>query len=159
MTTTKKLIPLFERTYWIVEQQTKGLSHADSLLQLPFRANTMNWVLGHVLHGRNKILQQLGQPLVLDDAITSRYERESEPMTDEAEAVPLETLLAAIADSQERIVAALNEVSEADLAVIYNEKRQTTLGDWIEFQHWHETYHVGQLEILRQLAGADDKII
>lgn len=159
MTDPKKLIPLFERTFWIIEQQTKGLSHADSLLQLPFRANTMNWVLGHVLNGRNKILQQLGQSPALDEAVASRYERESEPMTSEDEAAPLETLLAAIADSQERIVAALNEVNEADLAVIYNEKRQVTVGGWIEFQHWHETYHVGQLEILRQLAGTDDKII
>ncbi len=159
MTNPKKLIPSFERTHWIIEQQTKGLSHDDSLLQLPFRANTMNWVLGHVLHGRNAILKQLNQPPALDETIISRYQRESEPMTSEAEAVPLETLLAAIADSQERIVAALNEVSEADLAVIYNEKRQTTVGDWIEFQHWHETYHVGQLEILRQLAGTDDEII
>jgi uncharacterized damage-inducible protein DinB len=159
MTNPKKLIPSFERTHWIIEQQTKGLSHGDSLLQLPFRANTMNWVLGHVLHGRNAILKQLNQPPALDESLANRYERESEPVTSEAEAVPLETLLAAIADSQERIVAALNAVSEADLAVIYNEKRQTTVGDWIEFQHWHETYHVGQLEILRQLAGVDDKII
>jgi uncharacterized damage-inducible protein DinB len=159
MAEPKKLIPSFERTHWVIEQQTKGLSHADSLLQLPFRANTMNWVLGHVLNGRNRILLQLGQSPALDEAISGRYERESEPMTSEDEAVPLETLLAAIADSQERIVAALNKVSDADLAIIYNEKRRVTVGDWIEFQHWHETYHVGQLEILRQLAGTDDKII
>lgn len=159
MTDPQKLIPLFERTYWIIEQQTKGLSHTDSLRQLPFRANTMNWVLGHVLHGRNRILLQLGQPPALDETLTNRYERDSEPMTDTEEALPLETLLAAIADSQERIVAALKETGKADMAVIYNEKRQTTVGDWIEFQHWHETYHVGQLEILRQLAGTNDKII
>ncbi|MCB9422128.1 MAG: DinB family protein [Ardenticatenaceae bacterium] len=159
MTNPQKLIPLFERTHWIIKQQTKDLSHADSLLQLPFRANTMNWVLGHVLHGRNLILHSLNLPPALDETRASRYDRESEPMTDADEAVPLATLLAALADSQTRIVAALNETSEADLAVIYNEKRQTTVGDWIEFQHWHETYHVGQLEILRQLAGTDDKII
>lgn len=159
MTNPQKLIPLFERTHWIIEQQTKGLSHVDSLRQLPFRANTMNWVLGHVLHGRNLILRSLNLPPALDEALTSRYDRDSEPMTNTDEAVPLETLLAAIADSQTRIIAALKESSEADLAIIYNEKRQTTVGDWIEFQHWHETYHVGQLEILRQLAGTDDKII
>ena len=26
-------------------------------------------------------------------------------------------------------------------------------------QHWHETYHTGQLELLRQLAGTDDAIV
>ena len=34
-----------------------------------------------------------------------------------------------------------------------------TLADWVAFLHWHETYHVGQLELLRQLAGTNDKII
>lgn len=159
MTDPKKLIPLFERTHWIIEQQTKGLTQADSLLQLPFRANTMNWVLGHVLNGRNTILKQLHEPPALDETLVNRYKRDSEPVTSETEAVPLETLLAAIADSQDRIVAALTQMTEAELDIIYNEERQSTVGDWLEFQHWHETYHVGQLEILRQLAGTDDKII
>ncbi|MEJ2746613.1 MAG: hypothetical protein P8183_01645 [Anaerolineae bacterium] len=45
------MIPLFERTHWIIEQQTKGLFHDDSLRQRPFRANTI-WALGHMLNGR-----------------------------------------------------------------------------------------------------------
>lgn len=52
MTNPKKLAPFFERIHWIIKQQTKGLAHDDSLRQRPFRANTMNWVLGHGLHGR-----------------------------------------------------------------------------------------------------------
>lgn len=159
MTNPTKVIPLFKRTYWIIQEQTKGLSNTDSLLQLPFRANTMNWVLGHILNGRNTILKKLGEQPALDETITKRYIRDSEPISSEDEAIPLDTLLAAITDSQERIVAALERSSEEDLAIYHNEEHQTTVGDWLEFQHWHETYHVGQLEILRQLAGTDDKII
>jgi uncharacterized damage-inducible protein DinB len=35
----------------------------------------------------------------------------------------------------------------------------TTLGQLIFFLFWHESYHVGQPEYLRQLAGKDDKVI
>lgn len=35
----------------------------------------------------------------------------------------------------------------------------TTLGQLIFFLFWYETYHVGQPEFLRQLAGKDDKVI
>jgi hypothetical protein len=34
-----------------------------------------------------------------------------------------------------------------------------TVAEKIAFSHWHETYHVGQLELLRQLAGKNDKVI
>lgn len=159
MTNPQKLIPLFERTYWIIKQQTKGLTHADSVLQLPFRGNSMNWILGHVMESRNKALAVFDEPPALDAAQADRYVRDSEPVTHAEEAVPFETLLAAIDDSQTRIVAALKQATTEDLDVIYNEAHQFTLGDRLEFLHWHETYHVGQLEILRQLAGTDDKVI
>lgn len=159
MTDPQKLIPPFQRTHWIVQQQTKGLTHADSVLQLPFRGNSMNWVLGHLLDNRNKILAVFGEPPALDEVQAARYERDSEPVTNEEDAVAFERLLAAFDDSQERIMAALEKTTQDNLDVIYNESRQTTLGDRLEFLHWHETYHVGQLEILRQLAGTDDKII
>ena len=32
-----------------LHMQTNGLAHQDSLMQLPFRGNCMNWTLGHVL--------------------------------------------------------------------------------------------------------------
>jgi uncharacterized damage-inducible protein DinB len=159
MTDPQKLISPFQRTHWIIKQQTNGLTHADSVLQLPFRGNSMNWILGHIMESRNKVLAALGEPPALAEVQAARYERDSEPVTNEEDAVDFEHLLAAIDDSQERIIAALEKSTTDDLAIIYNEERQITLGDRLEFLHWHETYHVGQLEILRQLAGTDDKII
>ena len=34
-----------------------------------------------------------------------------------------------------------------------------TIGGMVSFLAMHETYHVGQLELLRHLAGKNDKII
>ena len=54
----KKMIQgLFETNYWVVTNQTKGLTHEDSLLQLPFRGNCLNWVLGHCLVSRESVLK------------------------------------------------------------------------------------------------------
>ena len=33
------------------------------------------------------------------------------------------------------------------------------VGQHVAGLHWHETYHTGQLELLRQLAGKNDAII
>jgi len=159
LTNPQKLIPLFERTYWIIQQQTKDLTHSDSVLQLPFRGNSMNWILGHIMASRNKMLAVFDEPPALEAAQADRYQRDSEPVTHADDAVSFEILLAAVDDSQKRIVAALKQATIEDLSVIYNEEHNFTVGDRLEFLHWHETYHVGQLEILRQLAGMDDKII
>ena len=35
----------------------------------------------------------------------------------------------------------------------------TTLGQLIFYLSWHEGYHTGQTEALRQLAGKNDKVI
>ena len=159
MTDPKKLISLFKRTHWIIQEQTKGLTHDDSLLQLPFRANSMNWVLGHLANSRNSILKTLGEPPALEGTLAARYKRDSEPVTNHQEAVPLKTLLTAIEESQERILAALMQTTPKMMVATYDEENKFTVGDRLEFLHWHETYHVGQIEILRQLAGTNDKII
>lgn len=159
MTDSNKLIQSFQTTQWIIDKQTEGLSHEDSLLQLPFRSNCMNWVLGHIAHGRHRVLQALGETALLSEAEVALYERGSEPITGGGKAIPLPDLLERLKESQERITAVLQTTPPNTLAAIYDEERQLTVGDRVAGLHWHETYHVGQLEILRQLAGADDKVI
>ena len=107
MTIPQSVIQVYKRTHWIIQQQTKGLSHADSLLQLPFRANCLNWVLGHILVHRDKVLELLGAVPVLNDAEGSIYQRESEPITDSDTAVQLQRLLEALNQSQDRLTQAL----------------------------------------------------
>jgi hypothetical protein len=34
-----------------------------------------------------------------------------------------------------------------------------SVAQWLHFLLWHEAYHLGNLEILRQLTGKDDKVI
>jgi hypothetical protein len=153
------LLSALQRNHWIIGQQTRGLTHAESLLQLPFRGNCFNWVLGHVLLHRDKMAAALGLPAELSSAEGDPYRADSEPLTDGASAVPLARLLEAVDVTQSRLVAAFEGDPQLDLDAIYDEERGRTVLDRIVFLVWHETYHLGQLEILRQLAGKDDAII
>ncbi len=159
MTDQKKLINLFGITNWIVDKQANGLSHAESMLQAPFRANCFNWILGHVLVSRDQALVLLKAEPTLNSAETTLYETDSEALTDPDKAVPLEGLLNKLNESLTRLSASLQNASDETLNAIYNEEQGTTVGERIASLHWHETYHLGQLEILRQLAGTNDKVI
>jgi uncharacterized damage-inducible protein DinB len=140
--------------------QTDGLSHKDSLLQPPLRGNCLNWVLGHILEGRNTALTLLGESPFWDKEIVSRYGRGSEAITQGERALPLEKLLEDLDRTQERIAAALTRTTPEVLATVVPYRgSQRPLGQALASQHWHETYHTGQLELLRQLAGTDDAIV
>jgi uncharacterized damage-inducible protein DinB len=159
--TTTDLIQGLERNLGIIKAQTEGLSHADSLLQLPFRGNCLNWVLGHITDNRNTMLRLLGEESILSEAHAARYGYGSEPVCGDGDDIlTLEQLLAAMEQSQSTLAARLETITPEELA---REEQSflgtTTLGQLIFFLFWHESYHVGQPEYLRQLAGKDDKVI
>jgi uncharacterized damage-inducible protein DinB len=156
MTTSETLAQYFGITYRVINRQIDGLIHEESLLQPPFRGNCLNWVLGHILVGREPVLTSLGEALPWSKEEAAKYKPNSEPITSTENALPLERLLGALEESQARIVAGLQRVSEESLKALVDDE---TVGEQIAFAHWHETYHVGQLELLRQLAGKNDKVI
>jgi uncharacterized damage-inducible protein DinB len=156
MSTAEQLTQDYATTTWIINKQAEGLTHEQMMIQPPFRGNCFNWVLGHITANRDRALRALQAETILTEAERERYLRGSDPVTGEATAVRSEKLLAAVNEFQERIQAALEAV---DLASIYNEEQNQSLADRIAGLHWHETYHTGQLELLRQLAGTNDAII
>jgi uncharacterized damage-inducible protein DinB len=161
MLDAEELAGAFARNLGVIHMQTAGLTHADTLIQPPFRGNSLNWVLGHVLNNRNRILQALGERPVVAEAEIAHYLTDSEPVTSDGEGVwSLESLLDGLGRAQERIAAILRRATPADLAKeIEVGERKQTVGQRIFFFYFHETYHVGQTELLRQLAGTNDKVI
>jgi len=159
MSSAKKLVQSFGTTTWIIKAQAKGLTEEQMLIQPPFRGNCFNWVVGHIAGNRDKALVLLGEEAIFSEAEAARYLTGSEPVTGAETAISGQRLLEAIEESQARLAAGLERVTVDDLAAIYNEERGQTVGDRIAGLHWHETYHTGQLELLRQLAGTDDAII
>jgi hypothetical protein len=159
MTEREHLLEALKRDHWIIHQQAKDLTHEESVLQLPFRGNCFNWILGHIVVHRDKMAAALGLEPLLSPAEVEPYRRGSGPVVDADSAVPLSRLLAAADETQGRLLKTLEVVPASLLDAVYDPERGHSVLDRLAFLVWHETYHVGQLEILRQLAGKDDAII
>lgn len=162
MISAAQLAEAFHRNTQIIHMQAKGLTHEQSLAQLPFRGNCLNWVVGHVVSSRNGVLRLLGEEPALELAAAERYSRDAQPLTGvEEAALPLEELLAALDLSQERITAALGRATEEQLGreEAYFGRSTRRVIDWIFFLYFHDTFHTGETSIIRQAAGTDDKVI
>lgn len=155
------LVKAFERNTRIIEMQANGLSHADSLIQTEYNINCFNWVVGHVAQYRDELLGFLGHERLLSPEASDRYARESHPIIEDGpNVVQFAELVALARSSQDRLAAVLGSMTEEQ----YAEQRTTgersfTVGSSVFFHYFHDTYHVGQTELLRQVAGVDDSII
>jgi hypothetical protein len=144
----------------VLGKQTAGLTHEDSLRQPSPRGNCLNFVLGHVALHREYMLQDLGLEPEVGEGALARYAKDSEPILGDSEQVLLlDGLISIINRQQERLLGALETMSDGDLTqpAPLNEKK--TVAGHVLFLAWHEGYHLGQTELLRQLAGTDDKVI
>lgn len=154
------IVRMYEMNSQIIKAQTDGITTAESLLQLPFRSNCMNWVLGHIGVYRNYVLMHLGGAPVWDEVSWGIYGTGSPLLTDAAIAYPMEKLLADLATIEQRIGEIVLALPEATLleAKEYEYVGVQPMYVWLNGLIWHETYHVGQLEMLRQLAGKNDEV-
>lgn len=161
MIDAEQLCRAFARNTSILEMQTAGLSHEDSLLQTPYNINCMNWTLGHILVYRDRAIANSGGESQFPNGELNRYRRESEPITEDGPGVlPLAELVAAIESSQAALDGSLGELSDHDFAAESEVNgRMLSLARRLHFDYFHDTYHTGQTELLRQVAGTDDQII
>lgn len=162
MITIQNLAEAYGRNLEIVKLQTEGLTQQDSLIQLPFRANCLNWVVGHILTNRCNILRLLGAEDLRPELNLDHYERESDPIQGTEEGVlVLSELITHLDTAQRRLAEVLEKETEKSLQRVapYRDRPERPVAFWLFFLYFHDSYHVGQTEILRQAAGIDDKII
>lgn len=152
MTKPEGLAWYFGNTYRVINMPTIGLTHEDYLIQPPNRRNCLNWIVGHILDGRESVLTYLGESLPLTEAVASKYKRNSAPITSAEDALPLAQLLSALEESQARIMAGLERIPAETLETRFDD---ATVGEKVAFVHWHETYHVDQFELFRQPGGEE----
>ncbi|MCA9896107.1 MAG: DinB family protein, partial [Anaerolineae bacterium] len=118
-----------------------------------------NWVLGHILQHRDIMLELLGAETVMSKDEAALYVAGSEPIREDGPSVSFERLMDMLTTSQARLMDALGHISEADLAKLPASGGERTLGNRLNGLIWHETYHVGQTEYTRQIAGKNDQIL
>lgn len=139
----------------IIKGKTEGFTHEDSMRQLPFPGNCMNWNLGHLLVYRMQYLGTIDGVTQPDPAEFALYGAGSEPLTDSDKAIPLTTLLTRLDDASAAVASALQAMPDGRLGEVLDQERGTTVDDRLQFYIiFHESYHAGQLEILHELALA-----
>lgn len=106
------------------------------------------------------MLAALGQESLHDEATLTRYKTDSEPITTDGEGVlEFAALLKALGETQDRIANVLATTSASALAEPSPRTGRSTVAEDLSFLMWHEAYHVGQTELLRQLSGVNDKLL
>ncbi|MFN2146468.1 MAG: DinB family protein [Anaerolineales bacterium] len=157
----KVLAGVYQRNQWMIGEQTRGLTHADSLLQPTMRGNCLNFVLGHLLASRELVMDLLSMERLTTEEQFKRYAFGADPLLEDGPGViPLDDLLAMLQKSADLLSEKISALTPEELAKeVMLGSSSGPLGERVEFFSWHDTYHVGQTEYLRQLSGVDDKVI
>ena len=145
----------------IMCQQTADLSHVDSLLQPQPGGNCLNWVMGHLAVNLTEVLGVLGGELPEDLPDLTRYRIGTEPIKGEEEGVLLfQDLIDTYTQLNNAVVKRLENMFEADFDEEIDFWQGTKRRGYVTFFYFfHNTYHLGQLEQLRNLAGKTEKVI
>ncbi len=161
LTPKENLLNTLKRCNRVIHAEIKDITHFESLIQPPYKGNCLNWVLGHIVNGRDDCLHMMHLPLNLSDAERVVYVRESQPLTDPQKAIKLNALVEKLDLSFEQLTAAITALSEEGMAAdaYFVGPDPQPLFNLLVFLQWHETYHIGQLDLLRQVAGKNDSII
>jgi hypothetical protein len=156
MITAEGLVTAFNRNASYMQMHLDGLTHTDAVLQPPVTGNCILWIVGHILCYRNYVHELLNLDLAISAAHAARFARGSEPVLHDDPALPrLETLYAAYQASQAALVPALRALPETTaLAVVTQGDFTMPRAELLMSYMRHESYHVGQLELLHELALA-----
>ncbi len=145
----------------IMKNQTAGLSQEESLIQPQPGGNCMNWVMGHLALNLTIILEILGAEIPEKLPNLDRYKMDTEPIQEEDEGVlDLQELIEAYILLHTKVIDRLDQMSEDDFEdhISFWEAKHRR-GFMAFFYFFHNTYHLGQLEFLRNLAGKTEKVI
>ena len=116
--------------------------------------NTAHWIVGHLAVARRSVLRRLGEEIP-EDAWEKAFEIQSSPDGTDDYPAP-DVLLEDLRESGKKLSAVLAEMSPEKAAEEWGKPFPdggTTLADGAQFMHFHESYHLGQLGLLRRITG------
>lgn len=144
--------------HWVTRKNVDGITHDESLVRPQNGGNPANWILGHIVATRDRVLPHLGETPVLGE-YQQLYRRGSHPG---AEALPFGDLLTALDVSQERMMAGLARLSDEQLAAqapfTPGGGEPGTFASLLATIAFHEAYHGGQLGIVRRMLGKEGAV-
>jgi uncharacterized damage-inducible protein DinB len=149
------LIRFFDIHQWIFAQHAAGITHEESCRTFAGGGNSLNWVLGHIAVSRDNALALLDEPRLWTPQETAPYAQGGAGPAGPADARALSEILAALERSHAILKGRLETTSAADLD---RPLEKETLGARLAFLQFHESYHAGQVGLLRRLLGKEGVI-
>jgi uncharacterized damage-inducible protein DinB len=146
----------------VVNANTHGLSHEDSLVAPQPGGNRLNWVLGHLLSVYDGFLPLLKQEPVIGAATLKRFARGAPPLENPADAMDFPRLQAAWNQASDRVDAGLARLDpdtlEQPVPNSPSGNPDETVRSLITTVMFHQAYHAGQTAVLRRIAGREGAI-
>ena len=147
---------LFQFNDYMVQGHCKDIDHEKSLLVHGAGGNCMNYVLGHILLTRESIIEIAIGNWSMPEAGVSLYAAHQDSI-DRTKLLPFEQLVALWIESQHQLMESLSKLTEVRMHEMIPDsppfRKPDQRGRALHFYHFHETYHVGQLGLLRREAG------
>ena len=154
---TSTLLQSLGTAKFVVNRNTDGINHRDSLVHPQPDGKTFNWILGHMVRTRNEILELIGKKPFYPK---SKFEVYTPKGFSEAKALDVEELKSCFNTLQGELEEGIKSLS----ADKFNEPatlrpdRKDTVGSILATVFWHEAYHAGQLGTMRRVIGKEGVI-
>jgi uncharacterized damage-inducible protein DinB len=133
------------------------VTHAESLIQPTPAGNCLNWVLGHLVTVRSAFLSGFGAKGPWTDAESAPYQRHGPPLTDSAEAKPIDQIWSALDQTQQSMIEVIEKMTPEELAkkapFSPTGNPNETIGSLMATIVFHDAYHAGQTGLLRRVIG------
>lgn len=152
----------FGVTDYVLQKAVAGISHEDSLKAPTPAGNCANWVLGHLVRTHITAVELTGKTPELSKEQFAQYDRGAPPISDAAKAVPFGELVETFTNLQKALMEGLDQVTgetmnqKAPFSPLDNPDE--TVGSLLAGISFHQAYHVGQLGILRRVAGKEGAV-
>ena len=149
----------YKAAQMVIAAQLQGISHEESLAQPSKEENCLNWIAGHLLSSRGRILTELGGEGFLTEEESERYKMGSEAIGPGSRCVDLARLTEGLNQTGETLLARIKQTTSEDLSRELDPKQfpipveEPTLATLLALFMYHEGYHSGQLALGRRLLG------
>jgi len=154
---TDNVLKQFGMCNFVLKANVGDITQEESLMQPEPAGNCINWVLGHILVYRCRLLRGLGSEAIWDEADYKIYERHEAPLTRPEDAKPVTELWAGLDETLARLESAFSKLTPERLAevapFIQDDEPGGTFESALTVFAFHDAYHSGQTGVLRRIIG------
>lgn len=137
-----ELLTTYKFNLITLQRNLEGISQEESLIVPPNGGACINWILGHMLVSRNDIFEHLELTKLIPEHYEVYYGRETNNRVIQ-NPESLKRLMELMAETQNILINKL----ETDTKLSDAQKKD------VAFFGFHETYHCGQIGLLRRIVG------